>query len=46
MSLRVERNFKLANAASPNVSLPSNQKYRDNYAMIFKKKPAPKKVTK
>lgn len=46
MSLRVERNLKLANAASPNVSLPSSKKYRDNYDMIFKKKHTPKKVTK
>lgn len=38
MSDRVERNWKMAHAASPNVSLPSNKAYRDNFDRIFRKK--------
>lgn len=38
MSDRVERNWKMANAASPNVTLPPSKAYRDNWLRIFKKK--------
>lgn len=38
---RLERNFKMANAASPNVTPPPSKAYLDNYDSIFRK-PKPK----
>ena len=35
MSDRLERNWKMANAASSNVSLPPSKSYRDNWDAIF-----------
>ena len=43
MSDRVERNWKMANAASENRTQPSSKAYRANYDAIFRKKPKPKK---
>jgi hypothetical protein len=43
MSDRVERNWKMANAASENRTRPSSKAYRANYDSIFRKKPKPKK---
>ena len=44
MSNRLERNWKMANAASESRTRPSSKAYRDNYDAIFKK-PKPKKIT-
>ena len=39
---RLERNYKMAHSASPNVSLPPSKAYLANYDAIFKKKTKPK----
>jgi hypothetical protein len=39
---RLERNWKMANAASDNVTRPSSRAYRDNYDRVFRKKPTKK----
>ena len=38
---RVERNWKMANAASDNVTRPVSDVYRNNYARIKWKKTSP-----
>ena len=45
---RLERNWKMANAASENVMRPPNSAYRKNYDAIFRAKPkkGPKKGPK
>lgn len=43
MSDRLERNFKMAHAASPNVSLPPSKAYRDNWDSIFSRRSKTKK---
>jgi len=35
---RLERNFKMAHAASPNVSLPPSKAYRDGWEAIFSRR--------
>lgn len=35
---RLERNWKMANAASSNVTPPPSKAYRDNYNSIFRKR--------
>lgn len=43
---RLERNWKMANAASPNVTRPPSQNYLDNYDAIFRKVEKTKKPKK
>ena len=46
MSNRLERNWKMANAASESRTRPSSKAYRDNYDSIFRKKAAkPKQIS-
>ena len=43
---RLERNWRMANAASDHIMRPGTKPYRDNYDRIFRKKTTEKKATK
>jgi hypothetical protein len=43
---RLERNWRMANAASDHIMRPANEKYRSNYDRIFRKQSTAKKTPK